>query len=106
GTHMPTLHRISSAHLAECNIGAGEDDAQSGIDLPLASTYPARPNWPRRVGAGDARSKRRVLTSDRMISGPDHVPAGFFTGAFCALAGGGGGAGARSMKTRRPLVKR
>jgi hypothetical protein len=56
-------------------------------------------SWPR-------KSKQRVLTSDRMIFGPDHVPAGFFTGAFCAFAGAGGGVGARSIETRRPPVKR
>jgi hypothetical protein len=46
---MPTLHRISAAHLAECNIGAGEDDAQSGIDrrwrAPIQLGQIGREEW-------------------------------------------------------------
>jgi hypothetical protein len=34
------------------------------------------------------------------------VPAGFFAGAFCDFAGAGGGAGARSIATKRPPEKR
>jgi hypothetical protein len=37
---------------------------------------------------------------------PDHVPAGFFAGAFCDFAGAGGGVGARSIDTKRPPSKR
>ena len=59
----------------------------------------------RRVISGRGLSGVSGLKGLRRLK-PDHVPAGFFAGAFCDFAGAGGGVGARSIDTKRPPSKR
>ena len=61
-----------------------------------------------RPGINDAKTRRSDSVRRCPAAGPAcrQVPAGFFGAAFCALAGAGGGPGARSIETRRPPTKR
>src|SRR5262245_27945569 len=97
---MRSLHLMRRPKAARY-IGTSDDGPQSGINLA------------RRMGAGlpaqqqsDETTEGAAPRAPTSLCDPDQVPAGFFGGAFCVFAGAGGGAGARSMETRRPPAKR
>jgi len=81
-------------------------DAGAAVQIhsTLAGSERARGN--RDQGVMIQRRDARMASDDVQPPCVPQVPAGFFGAAFCALAGAGGGPGARSIETSRPPTKR